>query len=78
MAKQYTYTLTKTGKVIYKSVEANYVSKETVDLKVKAETGHDPRLDRHLIDCKIVTVNDSQEKPKIGHYDKNKKTTGFH
>ena len=58
MAKEYTYTLSKSGKVIYRSVEANYVSKETVDAKVRTETGHDPRLERHLIDCTIRVVKD--------------------
>lgn len=58
MAKQYTYTLSKSGKVIYQSVEANYVSKELVDAKVYKQTGHDPRLERHLIDCTIRVVRE--------------------
>lgn len=45
MAKQYTYTNTKNGKVIFESVEPNYVSIEEVDKKVVEKTGVDPRLD---------------------------------
>lgn len=58
MAKEYTYTLSKSGEVIYKSIEPNYVSKETVDAQVRTKTGHDPRLERHIIDCTIRVVRD--------------------
>lgn len=58
MAKEYTYTLSKSGQVIYKSIEANHVSREVVDAKVREKTGHDPRLERHLIDCTIRVVRD--------------------
>lgn len=60
MAKEYVYTLSKSGKVIYRSVEANYVSKEAVDAKVKTQTGHDPRLERHIIECTIRMVKDKK------------------
>jgi hypothetical protein len=72
MAKEYVYTLSKTGKVIYKSVEANYVSKEDVDKKVLKETGQDPRLSRHVIECTIRMVKEPTDK-KTGRYDKNKR-----
>lgn len=75
MAKEYTYTLTKSGKVLYKSVEANYISKETVDAKVKAETGRDPRLERHLIDCTIRVVGGSPTTQARGRFDRNKRMT---
>ena len=72
MAKEYVYTLSKTGKVIYKSIEANYVSKEDVDKKVLKETGQDPRLSRHVIECTIRMVGEPTAK-KTGRYDKNKR-----
>lgn len=58
MAKEYTYTLTENGKVLYKTVEANYVSRETVDQQVKEKTGRDPRLERATIECVIRVVKD--------------------
>jgi hypothetical protein len=74
MAKEFTYRDSKTGKVLFQSVEANYVSKETVDQKVKEKTGHDPRLERHTIECVIRVVNETPKK-SIGRYDKNKRMT---
>jgi hypothetical protein len=58
MAKLFTYTNAKTGKVIFESVEPNYASIEEVDKKVLAATGQDPRLDPFIsrqirIDTKI-------------------------
>lgn len=58
MAKEYTYTNIKTGHVIYKTVEANYISRETVDQQVRKETGIDPRLERHIIECTIRFIKD--------------------
>jgi hypothetical protein len=72
MAKEYTYTNTKSGKIIFRSVEENYVSKEDVDKKVLKETGQDPRLTKHIIDCTIRTL-DAVIPPKRGRYDKNKR-----
>jgi hypothetical protein len=72
MAKEYIYTLSKSGKVIYKSIEANYVSKEDVDKKVLKETGQDPRLSKHIIECTIRVVGDPTNK-KVGRFDKNKR-----
>lgn len=62
MPKEYTYTLTQTGKVLFKTVEANYVSRETVDQKVKEKTGRDPRLERGAIECVIRVVDDRRRK----------------
>jgi len=58
MAKQFTYTNTKTGKVIFESTEPNFVSMEDVDKKVLQHTGKDPRLNPHLIERQIRVVND--------------------
>jgi len=75
MAKEYTYTNSKSGKVIFQSVEENYVSKEDVDKKVLKETGQDPRLTRHIIDCTIRVLGDPKENRvgRTGRYDKNKR-----
>lgn len=58
MAKEFVYINIKSRKVLYRSIEPNYVSKETVDLKMKEKTGQDPRLERHTIECTIRIVND--------------------
>lgn len=72
MSKEYTYTLSKSGEVIYRSIEANHVSKETVDAQVRIKTGQDPRLLRHIIDCTIRVVGEAKPK-STGRYDKNKR-----
>ncbi|MDE1830594.1 MAG: hypothetical protein KGI25_09755 [Thaumarchaeota archaeon] len=58
MAKEYIYTNTKSRKVLFRTIEPNYVSKESIDLKMKEKTGQDPRLDRHTIECTIRVVAD--------------------
>jgi len=58
MAKRFTYTNTKTGKVIFESTEPNFVSIEDVDMKVLKKTGNDPRLNPHLFERQIRVVND--------------------
>lgn len=63
MAKEYIYSNIKTGKVLFRSIEPNYVSKETVDQKVKEKTGQDPRLERHIIECTIRVVGETQPTP---------------
>lgn len=45
MAKLFTYRDAKTGKVIFESVEPNYVSIADIDKKVLAATKRDPRMD---------------------------------
>lgn len=72
MSKEYTYKHTSSGKVIYQSIEPNYVSKEDVDKKVLEKTGQDPRLTKHIIDCTIRVVDESKPK-KFSHYNKNKR-----
>lgn len=72
MSKEYTYKLTKSGEVIYRSVEPNYASKEDVDKKVLEKTGHDPRLTKHIIECSIRTL-DPVLSPGRGRYDRNKR-----
>ncbi len=73
MPKEFTYTNSRTGKVIFQSVEANYVSKDDVDHKVKAQTGQDPRLERHIIECQIRVVGEPKTTRSFGRFDKNKK-----
>jgi len=60
MAKRFTYTNTKTGRIIFESVEPNYVSITDVDLKVKEKTGKDPRLNPHLIERQIRIVSEPE------------------
>ena len=67
MAKQFTYREAKTGKVIYKTTEPNYVSKEQVDTKMRKNTGTDPRLTPHLFELEIRTVDEPET--KIGKVD---------
>ncbi len=76
MAKEYTYYNTRTGKVVFRSVEPNYVSKETVDQKVKEKTGNDPRLERHIIECTIRVVDENRTQT-FGKFDKHKKMEGL-
>ena len=71
MAKEYIYTNTKSGKVLFRSIEPNYVSKETVDQKVKEKTGQDPRLERHIVECTIRAIGEPL--PTTGNYDRNKR-----
>ena len=71
MAKEYTYFNTKSGKVLFRSIEPNYVSKETVDLKVKEKTGQDPRLDRQNIECTIRAIGEAPA--STGNFDRNKR-----
>lgn len=55
--KKFTYTNLKTGRVIFETVEPNYASRDTVDAKVKTNTGHDPRLEPHIIECQIRVIS---------------------
>lgn len=61
MPKKFTYTNLKTGRVIFESIEANYLSRDEVDQKVKEATGHDPRLLPHLISCEIRIVDENEK-----------------
>lgn len=60
MAKKYTYTDFRTGRMIFETVELNYVSPEDVDKKVLAKTGRDPRLERATIQREIRVVPDKE------------------
>jgi hypothetical protein len=57
VAKEYTYKEIKSGTVLFQSIEPNYISKDIVDIKVKEKTGHDPRLEQHIIECVIRVIN---------------------
>lgn len=59
MAKKYVYTDYKTGKTLFTTVEANYVSMTDVDVKASKKIGRDPRLDR-TIERKIMVVPDKE------------------
>jgi hypothetical protein len=72
MAKRFTYTNIKTGRVIFDSVEPNMASRDIIDKKVAEQTGTDPRLMPHVIDCQIRVVPDNFiiEKPKKNYHHK--------
>lgn len=81
MAKKYTYTNTKTGKVLFETIEPHYVSIEDVDKKMTEATKNDPRLDP-FIERQIRVVPDGTKPYKAprkveGRFDKSKKTKGF-
>lgn len=61
MAKKYTYTDHKTGKVLYETVEPNHISMDTVDRKVAKAVGRDPRLDP-FVNRQIRVVPDRPER----------------
>jgi hypothetical protein len=58
MARKYKYTDFKTKRVIFETVQPNYVSDEDVDKMVLEKTGRDPRLERALIEREIRMVKD--------------------
>lgn len=72
MAKRFTYTDSKTGEVLFETVEPNYVSADDVDKKVVAKTGHDPRLNP-FIERQIRVVQEGKSGRSFGRYDKNKR-----
>lgn len=71
MAKEYIYTESKSGRILFRSIEPNYISKESVDLKMKEKTGQDPRLERHLVECTIRAIGEAP--PTTGNFDRNKR-----
>jgi len=75
MPRKYTYTHSKSGKVLFETVEPNYVSMEDVDKKMTAATKKDPRLDP-FIERTVRVVGEAEAK-QVGRFDKNKKTKGF-
>lgn len=71
MAKKFTYVDTKSGNVVYETVEPNYVSIEDVDKKVVAKTGQDPRLNPFI--SRYVRAIGEKEERSFGRFDKNKR-----
>lgn len=58
MARKYTYTDFKTGRILFETTQPNYVSVDDVDIMVKQKIGRDPRIERGAIEKKIRTVVD--------------------
>jgi len=58
MAKHYIYKNTKTGRIIFETVQPNHVSSTAVDKMVLNDTGQDPRLNPALINLSISVVPD--------------------
>lgn len=58
MAKHYIYKNTKTGKIIFETIQPNLISIHDVDRMVLDETGEDPRLNPVLINLSIGVVPD--------------------
>jgi len=58
MAKHYTYTNTKRNRVVFETVQPNYVSTDDVDKMVLTKIGTDPRLAPALIERAIRMVAD--------------------
>ena len=48
MAKKFIYSDHKTGKILFETVEPNYVSIDDADKKASKKIGRDPRLDRTI------------------------------
>ena len=63
MAKHYTYTNTKTNRVVFETVQPNHVSMDAVDVMVLNKTGVDPRLNR-VIERAIRVVSEDFKLPK--------------
>jgi len=64
MAKHYTYTNTKRNKVVFETVQPNYISTDDVDKMVLDKIGTDPRLAPALIERSIRSVSDDFALPK--------------
>lgn len=75
MPRKYVYTDQKSGKQLFETIVANYVSSEDVDKQMFEKTKRDPRLDP-FIERKITVVGETEVK-QGGRFDKNKKTKGF-
>lgn len=64
MARKYTYHDSKTGKLLFETVEPNYVSMDDVDKKMAQSTKRDPRLDPFVMrQIRIVNDNDISVRP---------------
>ena len=58
MARKYTYSDHKTKKVLFETIEPNYVSDDDVNVLFQKATGRDYRLEKARIDREIRTVED--------------------
>ena len=61
MAKQFTFINLRTQKTLFETVEPNHVSFDDVAVKMKKETGIDPRITSH-IEEKVRVVPDVERK----------------
>lgn len=59
MAKKFTFTNTKTTRIIYETVVPNHISEDNVVGSMIRDTGVDPRISVH-ISKSIRTVDDSE------------------
>ena len=73
VARHYIYTNTKKNRVIFETVQPNYVSIDDVDKMVVEKTGEDPRLNPVLIERTIRVVPDDFKLPKRKPLKKKKK-----
>jgi len=64
MAKHYTYTNTKRNKVVFETVQPNYVSTDDVAKMVLAKIGTYPRLAPALFERSLRVVDDNFPIPK--------------
>lgn len=64
MAKHYIYTNTRQNRIVFETIQPNYVSINDVDKMVLDKTGTDPRLNPVLIERSIRMVSDSFTLPK--------------
>ncbi len=58
MAKHYAYTNTRKNRIVFETVQPNYVSIDDVDKMVLEAIGTDPRLNPALIERAIRMVSD--------------------
>ncbi len=58
MAKHYTYTNTRKNRIVFETVQPNYVSMDVVDVMALEKTGTDPRLNPALLERAIRVVSD--------------------
>ena len=58
MARKYKYTDYRTGRLIFETIQPNYISDVDVDKMVFEHTGRDPRLERAIIEREIRMVKD--------------------
>ena len=59
MARHYIYKNTRLSRIVFETVQPNYVSIDDVDKMVLESTGEDPRLNPALIERVIRVVPDN-------------------